>query len=85
MRCDALEARCERMNGCRENFCYHRDTLLGLTEHVDTKQPLPDELFKKILAGQPSALGIPLTIDRLRSSHVSRCFGHAAAAADVGD
>jgi oligopeptidase A len=31
-----------------ENWCYHKPTLLGMTSHVETGRPLPDELFRKI-------------------------------------
>jgi oligopeptidase A len=31
-----------------ENWCYHRPTLMGLTSHVDTGEPLPDEMFENI-------------------------------------
>ena len=31
-----------------ENWCYHRDTLLGLSAHVESGEPLPDALFEKI-------------------------------------
>ncbi len=31
-----------------ENWCYHKPTLMGMTRHVDTGEPLPDELFDKI-------------------------------------
>jgi len=31
-----------------ENWCYHKPTLLGMTEHVETGEPLSDELFEKI-------------------------------------
>jgi oligopeptidase A len=31
-----------------ENWCYHRETLLGLSRHVETGEPLPDALFEKI-------------------------------------
>lgn len=35
-----------------ENWCYHRDTLLKLARHYETGEPLPDDLFQKILAGR---------------------------------
>ena len=47
-----------------ENWCYHRETLLGLSRHVDTGEPLPDELFEKLR----------------RRAHVPRRLGHAAPA-----
>ncbi len=31
-----------------ENWCYHRETLLGLSKHVETGEPLPIALFEKI-------------------------------------
>ncbi|MGE3317088.1 MAG: M3 family metallopeptidase [Planctomycetaceae bacterium] len=31
-----------------ENWCYHRPTLLGMTAHYETGEPLPIELFEKI-------------------------------------
>jgi oligopeptidase A len=35
-----------------ENWCYHHDTLVGLSQHIDTQAKLPDELFDKIVAGR---------------------------------
>lgn len=35
-----------------ENWCYHKPTLIGMTAHVDTGAPLPDELFEKISAAR---------------------------------
>ena len=35
-----------------ENWCYHRETLLGLTEHVDSGERLPNGLFEKIVASR---------------------------------
>jgi oligopeptidase A len=35
-----------------ENWCYHRDTLVGLSGHVDSGEPLPDELFNRIVAAR---------------------------------
>jgi oligopeptidase A len=31
-----------------ENWCYHKPTLLSLTSHVETGEPLPDSIFAKI-------------------------------------
>ena len=35
-----------------ENWCYHRPTLLSLTSHYLTGEPLPEELFEKIRAAK---------------------------------
>ncbi len=35
-----------------ENWCYHRPTLMGMTGHVDTGAPLPEDLFQKICAAR---------------------------------
>ncbi|MDA0832457.1 MAG: M3 family metallopeptidase [Planctomycetota bacterium] len=40
-----------------ENWCYHRPTLMGMTAHVDTGEPLPDELFEKIVASRTYRAG----------------------------
>lgn len=40
-----------------ENWCYHRETLLGLTEHVETGERLPDELFEKVAASRTFRAG----------------------------
>ncbi|QDT39520.1 M3 family metallopeptidase [Stratiformator vulcanicus] len=31
-----------------ENWCYHEPTLMGITRHYETGEPLPHELFEKI-------------------------------------
>ncbi len=41
-----------------ENWCYHRDTLVGLSRHVETGAPLPDELFEKIRASRTFQAGL---------------------------
>jgi len=35
-----------------ENWCYHRDTLMGMSGHVDTGEPLPEGLYQKLLAAR---------------------------------
>jgi oligopeptidase A len=40
-----------------ENWCYHRETLLGLSRHVDTGEPLPDALFEKLEAARSYRAG----------------------------
>jgi oligopeptidase A len=45
---DAVEIASQFM----ENWCYHQPTLLGMTSHVETGQPLPEELFEKICAAR---------------------------------
>jgi oligopeptidase A len=35
-----------------ENWCYHKPTLIGMTQHVETGAQLPDELFEKIKASK---------------------------------
>jgi oligopeptidase A len=40
-----------------ENWCYHRDTLLTLARHVDTGEPLPEDLYQKIVAARTFMTG----------------------------
>jgi len=42
---DAVELASQFM----ENWCYHRETLVSLSSHVDSGKPLPGELFDKIV------------------------------------
>lgn len=35
-----------------ENWCYHRPTLMGMTRHYETGEPLPEALFEKICAAR---------------------------------
>ena len=45
---DAVELASQFM----ENWCYHKETLLGMTKHIETGEPLPDELYEKIVASR---------------------------------
>jgi oligopeptidase A len=40
-----------------ENWCYHRDTLMGMSAHVETGEPLPDELYDKLCAARTYRAG----------------------------
>ena len=40
-----------------ENWCYHKPTLLGMTSHFETGEPLPEELFAKICAARTFRAG----------------------------
>ena len=40
-----------------ENWCYHRETLLGLTGHFETGARLPEETFRKIEASRTFRAG----------------------------
>ena len=35
-----------------ENWCYHRETLLGMTGHFETGEPLPEHYFEKLVAAR---------------------------------
>ena len=45
---DAVEIASQFM----ENWCYHKPTLVGMTAHVETGEPLPDDLFEKVVAAR---------------------------------
>jgi oligopeptidase A len=45
---DAVEMASQFM----ENWCYHRPTLKQMSAHVDTGEPLPDDLIEKICASR---------------------------------
>ena len=50
---DAVEIASQFM----ENWCYHKPTLIGMTSHVETGEPLPDDLFEKIRAARTFRAG----------------------------
>jgi oligopeptidase A len=41
-----------------ENWCYHEATLVGLSRHIDTGEPLPKALFEKIRAARTFQAGL---------------------------
>jgi oligopeptidase A len=43
-----------------ENFCWEWDVLCGMTRHVDTGQPLPRQLFEKMLAAKNFQSGLAM-------------------------
>merc|ERR1712176_1632770 len=43
-----------------ENWCYHKRTLLGFAKHWETGEPLPDDLYQKLLSAKNYRAG---TID----------------------
>lgn len=58
-----------------ENWCYHKPTLLGMTKHFETGEPLPDELFEKIVAARTyrgrlaDAASVDVRDDRHAAAH----------------
>jgi oligopeptidase A len=50
---DAVELASQFM----ENWCYHKPTLLGLTAHFQTDEPLPEALFEKLKAARTFMAG----------------------------
>jgi oligopeptidase A len=50
---DAVEVASQFM----ENWCYHKPTLIGMTRHFETGEPLPDELYDKICAARTFRAG----------------------------
>ncbi len=41
-----------------ENWCYHKPTLLGMTAHYETGEPLPDALFEKLCQARTFQAGM---------------------------
>ena len=50
---DAIELPSQFM----ENWCYHRDTLMGMSAHVETGAPLPEELYRKLCSARTYRAG----------------------------
>ena len=50
---DAIELPSQFM----ENWCYHRETLMGMSAHVETGEPLPEELYRKLCTARTYRAG----------------------------
>jgi oligopeptidase A len=50
---DAIELPSQFM----ENWCYHRETLMGMSAHVETGEPLPEALYRKLCAARTYRAG----------------------------
>ncbi|KAB5547460.1 hypothetical protein DKX38_010866 [Salix brachista] len=48
-----------------ENWCYHRETLLGIAKHYETGESLPEEVYLKLLAARTFRAG-SLSLRQLR-------------------
>ncbi|XAR51455.1 Oligopeptidase A [Bertholletia excelsa] len=48
-----------------ENWCYHRDTLMGIAKHYETGETLPEDIYKKLLAARTYRAG-SLSLRQLR-------------------
>jgi oligopeptidase A len=35
-----------------ENWCYHQATLMGFARHFETGEPLPEDIYKKLVAAR---------------------------------
>ncbi|CAO2828711.1 unnamed protein product [Amaranthus hypochondriacus] len=40
-----------------ENWCYHRETLMGIAKHYETGETLPEDVYKKLLAARTFRAG----------------------------
>ena len=81
---DAVEIASQFM----ENWCYHKPTLIGMTAHFETDEPLPDELFEKLVAARTFQAGLQMMRQLLFGStdlalHASYSPGNGRTAFDV--
>ncbi|CAM8944405.1 unnamed protein product [Rhodiola kirilowii] len=52
-----------------ENWCYHRNTLMGIAKHFETGESLPEDIFLKLLAARTFRAG-SLSLRQLRFATV---------------
>ncbi|KAL7255893.1 hypothetical protein ACSBR1_009934 [Camellia fascicularis] len=50
-----------------ENWCYHRDTLMGIAKHYETGESLPEDIYKKLLVARTYRAG-SISLSQLRFS-----------------
>ena len=58
-----------------ENWCYHRETLLGMSGHVETGAPLPEDLYEKLCAARHYRAG-SLMLRQLSFSLIDLALHH---------
>ncbi|KAI4387178.1 hypothetical protein MLD38_005028 [Melastoma candidum] len=52
-----------------ENWCYHRETLMGIAKHYETGESLPEDVFMKLLAARTFRAG-SLSLRQIRFASV---------------
>ncbi|KAL3721841.1 hypothetical protein ACJRO7_034219 [Eucalyptus globulus] len=52
-----------------ENWCYHRDTLMGIAKHYETGESLPEDVYKKLLAARTFRAG-SLSLRQIRFASI---------------
>ncbi|KAF8016469.1 hypothetical protein BT93_H1861 [Corymbia citriodora subsp. variegata] len=52
-----------------ENWCYHKDTLMGIAKHYETGENLPEDVYKKLLAARTFRAG-SLSLRQIRYASV---------------
>ncbi|XP_048128506.1 organellar oligopeptidase A, chloroplastic/mitochondrial-like [Rhodamnia argentea] len=52
-----------------ENWCYHRDTLMGIAKHYETGESLPEDVYRKLLAARTFRAG-SLSLHQIRLASV---------------
>ncbi|KAK4803539.1 hypothetical protein SAY86_003356 [Trapa natans] len=52
-----------------ENWCYHRDTLMGIAKHYESGESLPEDVYLKLLAARTFRAG-SLSLRQIRFSSV---------------
>ncbi|KAG0453176.1 hypothetical protein HPP92_025543 [Vanilla planifolia] len=52
-----------------ENWCYQRDTLMSIAKHYETDEPLPEEVYQKLLAAKTFCAG-SLSLRQIRFASI---------------